>query len=474
VIKIKTNENPSSLTVSLEREWQSLSDIKLPIKKADSVWRFSRRIRSSDPEQGWKLHISATVLTANDVLRAVSRRLDRLGVLFKAPSTLRDLERINRGIYYGYSQIGKFITVYPRNEAEAVSLANTLHLSLKDFLAPVVPFDEQFKPRSCIFYRYGGFRSLEIQRHNGQLRSAIRLPNGKLTLDRREAGAAVPKWLPNPFPPLPSRNGNIQNHPLKTTIHVYRALSQRGKGGVYHALDTSVDPIRFCVLKEGRRHGETDWDGRDGYWRLKHEKRVLLDLRHQGIKVPTVYCSFRSGRNLYVAMESIEGVTLATMLRKKRLSRFAALTFGIKLARLLQRIHAAGWVWRDCKPLNLVVTKGGALRPIDFEGACRVNGRESAPWGTPGYVPKESNSATTSSRLPEDLYALGATLYHLFTGRISNPDDPLRDLENSRRIPPNVRDLIRRLTADDPKHRPSAQEAVSSLRHARRGLRHAK
>ncbi len=43
---------------------------------------------------------------------------------------------------------------------------------------------------------------------------------------------------------------------LKTTILAYEAISQRGKGGVYRALDISVSPIRLCVLKEGRKDGK--------------------------------------------------------------------------------------------------------------------------------------------------------------------------------------------------------------------------
>jgi hypothetical protein len=62
---------------------------------------------------------------------------------------------------------------------------------------------------------------------------------------------------------------------LDTDYTGYEALAQRGRGGVYQARDVSSMPRKLCVIKEGRRHGETDWLGRDGFIRLKREAEVL-------------------------------------------------------------------------------------------------------------------------------------------------------------------------------------------------------
>jgi hypothetical protein len=108
-----------------EREWQALCERYLPIRQDESTWRFSRPIEHSDPPQGWKLHVSATVLSACAVLDAVAPLLRARTMLFKAPSSLAELKKLNCGLFYSYSQIGKFITVYP-HEGELQEVAALL------------------------------------------------------------------------------------------------------------------------------------------------------------------------------------------------------------------------------------------------------------------------------------------------------------------------------------------------------------
>jgi len=95
----------------LERRWRD--QIKsLPI--LNGMWRYARRIRSSDPAQGWKIHISATPLSAGAVFSRVHRLLIRRDLLFKVPASLDLLVQLNAGIA-AFSQIGKFLTIYPRS-----------------------------------------------------------------------------------------------------------------------------------------------------------------------------------------------------------------------------------------------------------------------------------------------------------------------------------------------------------------------
>src|SRR5215213_10240427 len=105
-------ESSRSLARSLGERWQELCGRLLPLTTPGTGWRYSRASAPEDPEQGWKLHVSSTILTANRVLEAVGPFLHRRGVMFKAPESLAELGRINSGLYYGYSQVGKFITVY--------------------------------------------------------------------------------------------------------------------------------------------------------------------------------------------------------------------------------------------------------------------------------------------------------------------------------------------------------------------------
>jgi class IV lanthipeptide synthase len=451
---------------SLEREWARLCEQYLPVADAGTIWRMSRRTTKSDPTQGWKLHVSATILSANKILARIAPCLSASGVLFKAPRTLEELVKLNCGLHYGFSQVGKFVTVYPRSADEAVSLARTLHRLTCRRPAPPVPYDRRFRPSSPVFYRYGAFDSLQIENADGTTTPAIYNQEGALVPDRREPGAAVPDWLTDPFPhPRRSILAPVQiDNPLATTIRAYEALSQRGKGGVYRALDLSVIPARVCSLKEGRKHGETSWDGTDGYEYLRHEEQVLVSLAAAGVPVPALYTSFRTRSNYYLVTEALDGTNLHTLLRngRKKLALATALQYAGQIVELLDKIHAAGWVWRDCKPLNMIVSREGMIRPLDFEGACRIDEPDPLPWGTPGYISPER--LTAGSQIPEDLYALGATLYHILSGRLpesSSRITPLGRLRHS--LPPGLSQIVSALLAPNPAARPDLRRVAGII-----------
>lgn len=429
--------------------WQELCERYLPVRLKDSQWRYSRIPQPDDPEQGWKLHIPATVLNAHSVLEKVAPLLIAEGVQFKAPSSLGELANINTGLHHGYSQIGKFITVYPVTNSEAVSLATQLHELTQNFPAPVIPFDKRYKPGSNVYYRYGAFKSLKLVTSDGKLVQALRQPDGKLVPDLRDSEQAKPDWVDDLFPQQSPSSLPTQTHnPLITSYKTFRALSQRGKGGVFQAIDLSAKPPRFCLLKEGRRHGELSWDGRDGYWRVKQEERVLVQLFKLGVAVPEVYASFELDGNRYLVTEFIAGESLQSLLDKqqKRLSISRALGYGIEIAKLLDSIHSVGWVWRDCKPANLILTKSGRWRPVDFEGACSVNQPDEFWWRTPAYTaPADRAASKTRSSVFDDLYALGVILYQMLTGRLPEVQ-ALVPVEKLRRgVPAEVRQVVMEL-----------------------------
>lgn len=450
---------------TLSARWAELCRRYLPVAPADSIWRHSREPLPEDPEQGWKLHIPATVLTANRVLEAVGPVLSERGVLYKTPRSLGELDKLNSGIFYGYSQVGKFLTIYPRSDEEAVRLAAELHRLTRRIPAPSVPFDLKYGPGSRVHYRYGAFKLLTLEEGRRGSTYAIRDPQGRLIPDVRDS-AAQPEWAADPFPTRAARAR--EDSPLKTTFRAFRALTQRGRGGVYHALDLSATPPRLCILKEGRRHGEVSWDGRDGRWRVRHEARVLELLRESGVDVPRVYASFEAGGNSYLATEFIEGESLERWLcrRRRRLPVAQALRRGAEVAGLLARVHAAGWVWRDCKPGNIVMDARGVLRALDFEGACPTLRPDPLPWGTPGFTAPEANAPFQGqSRLPEDLYALGAVVHLLLAG--SPPGTPRRrGREPKRHIPEAALEVVADLLDPDPARRPAAHDAANRLKEA--------
>jgi Protein kinase domain len=423
----------------LNSRWQALCECYLPAAPEDSLWRYSRPFRQGDAAQGWKLHISATVFNAHLTLERISPLLIERGVQFKAPRSLEVLREINSGLQTSYSQVGKVITVYPPNEAEAVFLARKLHSLTRGLIAPAVPFDKRYQRRSNVYYRYGAFASFEIKLPNGELVPAIRDTKGELVPDVRGPGAANPPWVNDPFEkPSQRQNAATSDSPLKSSFRPFRALSQRGKGGVYQAIDLTGAQPRLCLLKEGRRGGEVDWSRRDGRWRVRHEKNVIGLLRERGIDVPCVYSSFESRGNYYLVMEFLAGENLNSFLlrRQRRLCIHDVLHYACQLSNFIARLHAAGWIWRDCKPSNLIVTNQKQLKPLDFEGACRMDKPDPLPWVTPAFKLRRTNVAKCIDIVADDLYALGAVIYLLLTGQLPDPKSVATPAEKLRRNTP--------------------------------------
>jgi len=93
--------------------------------------------------------------------------------------------------------------------------------------------------------------------------------------------------------------------PIGLEYLVRKALAQRGKGGVFEALDLAAYPARLVVIKQGRRHGDTDWNGEDGFARVKREGRTLRQLRVAGIPVPEPFRQFKHWGDQFLVLEKI-------------------------------------------------------------------------------------------------------------------------------------------------------------------------
>ena len=311
------------------------------------------------------------------MLEAVAPFLSRRGTVFKGPESLLILKRLNCGLFYGYTQVGKFLTVYPRDDDDACALAQELDRLTRNFGGPAVPFESPVSQGSSVYTRFGAFRATP----ESGAADVVRGPDGATIPDRRDSN---PDWAQHP-------NGLIQDHsprtrgPLATSYRAYQAVSQRGKGGVYRALDLTVQPARLCALKEGRTFGEVDIDGSDGRSRLAQELQVLSDLEDHPVQAPRVYDHFVEGGHLYTVLEWIEGESLAEMVQPSNGQRPIddAMRLASQCALLLSRLHRRGWSWRDMKPANLILS-AGRLRPVDFEGSTRLGSVVTSPWGSSG------------------------------------------------------------------------------------------
>jgi serine/threonine-protein kinase len=155
--------------------------------------------------------------------------------------------------------------------------------------------------------------------------------------------------------------------------------------------------------------------------RFRREAEAVAALRHPNIV--QVHDAGEVAGHPYFTMEYVEGGTLAASLANNPISpRHAAELLAI-LASAVQFAHQSGFLHRDLKPANILLTPDGVPRITDFGLARAVNADpeltgSGVPVGTPSYMaPEQARGHTRDIGPAVDIYALGAVLYEMLTGR---------------------------------------------------------
>jgi formylglycine-generating enzyme required for sulfatase activity/serine/threonine protein kinase len=257
---------------------------------------------------------------------------------------------------------------------------------------------------------------------------------------------------------------------LQDRYRIVRELGHGGMGAVYEAIDQRVSCV--VVLKETLVGRETE--ARRAFER---EAALLANLRHPAL--PKVMDYFSEGDGEFLIMEFIPGYDLAELmeLRGAPFPQEQVLNWADDILKLLEYLHSRQppILHRDIKPSNLKVTKQGEVFLLDFglaKGAAgqmeTLQGSRSVLGYTPVYSPIEQiHGRGTDTR--SDLYALGATLYILLTGKSpldaptrfaaideEQPDPLLPPHSLNQEISPAVSEVVTRAMAISRKQRPSS------------------
>jgi WD40 repeat protein/tetratricopeptide (TPR) repeat protein len=197
----------------------------------------------------------------------------------------------------------------------------------------------------------------------------------------------------------------------------YDVLGMLGKGGmgvVYKARQLGLD--RVVALKMIRYAEDAGPDERE---RFRTEAHAVARLQHPNIV--QIYEVGECGGRPYFSLEYCPGGCLADQLDGTPWEPRRAAQFIETLAGAMEAAHRAEIVHRDLKPANVLLTEDGTPKVADFGLARRLNRqggtRTGAVIGTPSYMAPEQAEGKRGVGPAADVYALGAILYELLTGR---------------------------------------------------------
>ena len=256
----------------------------------------------------------------------------------------------------------------------------------------------------------------------------------------------------------------------------YEVLRTAGRGGmstVYVARDIHFRHVdRLCAVKVMVSHALDEATRTIQQTAFEREAAMLATLRHPGI--PQVFDFFTLGETSYLVLEYIEGEDLERLLARSRdsIPEVTLIEWGLQILDVLAYLHAREpepIVFRDLKPSNVMLRPNGSLCLIDF-GIARVFQplQRGTMIGTEGYAPPEQYRGIADPR--GDLYALGATLYHLATRIDPRTEPPFSLTERPpRTVNPELSEgfqaVILRALAYNPSDRfPSAVTMAEALR----------
>lgn len=207
---------------------------------------------------------------------------------------------------------------------------------------------------------------------------------------------------------------------------VEHLLGQGGMGAVYFARDRQANnaPVALKMMQVQLPDPERQ---RLAVEQFRQEAQLLSTLNHPGLARVSHY--FVENDRYYLVMTYLEGKNLAQLLQERGepFPVSQVLEWTVQLLNILEYLHSCNppVIFRDLKPSNLILTADGRLHMVDF-GIARIlaEGSETNQFlkgvGSPDYCPLEQyQGGGTDQRT--DLYALGATLYHLLTFRPPPP-----------------------------------------------------
>lgn len=230
-----------------------------------------------------------------------------------------------------------------------------------------------------------------------------------------------------------------------------KAIGEGGFGITYSAWDLTDG--RHVAIKEYYPSGYVSRDTRNGAVVIGNKKNHAATNRglkrfideaqnlarvsdHSG--VVAVLDFFSANNTAYIVMEFLDGISLKKYVRRKgKLDEETVLTILKPVVYSLREVHAAGLIHRDISPDNILITKNGEVKLIDFGAAEQTNpdGRSVSIVLKQGYAPEEQYRLRGEQGPWTDIYALGVTIYYCLTAQL--PPESIQRMYDDTIVPPS-------------------------------------
>ncbi|MEM1211918.1 MAG: protein kinase [Planctomycetota bacterium] len=213
----------------------------------------------------------------------------------------------------------------------------------------------------------------------------------------------------------------LEEHSAGRQIPGYQILGKLGAGAmatVYQAKQLSLDRTVAVKVLPLKFSGDASF-----IQRFYDEGRAAAKLNH-----PNIVQAFdvgQAGEFHYFVMEYVDGRTVYDdIVKKGAYAEDQAIEIAMGVCKALVHAHAAGFIHRDVKPKNIMLSSDGITKLADMGLARAVTDREAAEkeagkaYGTPYYISPEQIRGEIDVDPRADIYSLGATLYHMVTGKV--------------------------------------------------------
>jgi serine/threonine protein kinase len=414
-------ENDGTL-INIVRDILRLSGIAGWTTREEEFWCVVEPLDYLAKPQGWKLHVSATPLSAREVLARSCEVLVKQRCAFKFAKTPGHVAEL-LSIQYDRASAGKFITAYPEDDDHFRRLVDKLHRVTAGLLGPTILSDRPYRPGSLVHFRYGVIAASATLTNDGQYEPMLTKPDGTLVKDERKPWFTPPEWVTLPLPGSePAQATTRRPRPvlIGNRFLAYSAVTQTNRGGVYRGTDRESG--RPVIIKRARPHVGSTLSGSDVRQALLHEARMLDHFSPLGL-APRRIALFDQEQNLFLVEEPIHGVTLRSWVMSRingpcGTKTSEAVIIATRLIELLRSVHAEGFVYRDLNPDNIMVDREDRLWLVDFELVTRP-GKQVVNGFTYGYAAPEQINAPELAPAPDptaDLFGLGALIFFIATG----------------------------------------------------------